>query len=107
MFSLCPRPPADLRGDSVGRLMVRLAVPAITAQLINALYNMVDRMYIGNLPGDEGVRSLGALGVCLPLIMIVSAFGTMIGAGSSAAATGRVPRISWATVCPCWSDSPW
>ena len=57
MFSLRPRPPADLRGDSVGRLMVRLAVPAITAQLINALYNMVDRMYIGNLPGDEGVRS--------------------------------------------------
>ena len=86
MFSLRPRPPADLRGDSVGRLMVRLAVPAITAQLINALYNMVDRMYIGNLPGDEGVRSLGALGVCLPLIMIVSAFGTMIGAGGSALA---------------------
>lgn len=94
--------------------MVRLAVPAITAQLINALYNMVDRMYIGNLPGDEGVRSLGALGVCLPLIMIVSAFGTMIGAGGSALAAiklgggdRRVPRISWATVCPCWSDSPW
>lgn len=43
-------------------------------------------MYIGNLPGDEGVRSLGALGVCLPLIMIVSAFGTMIGAGGSALA---------------------
>ncbi len=66
--------------------MFRLAIPAITAQLINALYNMVDRMYIGNLPGDEGVRSLGALGVCLPLIMIVSAFGTMVGAGGAALA---------------------
>ena len=41
----------DLGRDSVGRLLARLALPAITAQLINALYNIVDRMYIGHIPG--------------------------------------------------------
>ena len=80
----------DLRHDSVGKLLFKLAVPAILAQVINALYNIVDRIYIGNLPGEVGTQSIAALGVCLPLIMIVSALGAMIGVGGSALAAIRM-----------------
>ena len=43
----------DLGNDRIGSLLVRLALPAITAQLINALYNIVDRIYIGHMPGKR------------------------------------------------------
>lgn len=81
---------ADLGGESIGRLMFRLAVPAIAAQVINALYNIVDRIYIGNLPGALGTQSIAALGVSFPLIIIISAFGTMVGIGGSALAAIRM-----------------
>ena len=55
----------DLGKDGIGRLMLRLAVPAIAAQVINALYNIVDRMYIGNIP-EIGGQALAAVGVCGP-----------------------------------------
>ena len=76
----------DLGKDGIGRLMLRLAVPAIAAQVINALYNIVDRMYIGNLPGQQGTQSIAALGVSLPLIVVISAFGSLVGIGGSALA---------------------
>ena len=57
----------------VGKLLIQLAVPAITAQVINLLYNMVDRIYIGHMP-EEGALALTGVGVCMPVIMIVSAF---------------------------------
>ena len=50
-----------------------LAVPAITSQVVNALYNMVDRMYIGHIP-EVGSAALTGVGVCFPIIMIISAF---------------------------------
>lgn len=65
----------------VGKLLFRLAVPTVTAQIINMLYNIVDRIYVGHIPG-EGQAALTGLGVCLPLIMLVSAF-------SASAAVGR------------------
>lgn len=68
--------------EPVGKLMCKLALPAITAQVINALYNIVDRMYIGRMP-ENGSLALGALGVAFPLIMILSAFSSLIGMGGA------------------------
>lgn len=66
--------------EPVGRLLARLAVPTVTAQVINMLYNIVDRVYIGHIP-HEGTLALTGVGVCMPLIMIVSAFAAFIGFG--------------------------
>ena len=66
----------------VGRLLASLALPAITAQVINALYNIVDRMYIGRMP-EGGSLALAALGVAFPLIMIISAFAALVGMGGA------------------------
>lgn len=63
--------------EPVGRLLLRLALPTVTAQLINMLYNIVDRIYIGHIPG-EGALALTGVGVCMPLIMIVSAFAAPV-----------------------------
>lgn len=66
----------------VGRLLLSLALPAITAQVINALYNIVDRIYIGRLESG-GTYALAALGVTFPLIMIISAFAAFVGMGGA------------------------
>ena len=68
--------------EPVGKLMFRLALPTITAQLINMLYNIVDRIYIGHIPG-EGALALTGVGVCMPLIMVVSAFAALVGNGGA------------------------
>lgn len=68
--------------EPVGKLLLRLALPTVTAQIINMLYNIVDRMYIGHIPG-EGALALTGVGVCMPLIMIVSAFAALIGFGGA------------------------
>lgn len=72
----------DLGKEPVGRLLVILALPAITSQVINALYNMVDRMYIGHIEGI-GADALTGAGVCFPIIMIVSAFAYLLGMGGA------------------------
>ena len=66
----------------VGRLLFKLAIPTIAAQLINMLYNVVDRIYIGHM-GDDGSLALTGLGVCLPIIMVVSAFAALISSGGA------------------------
>ena len=68
--------------EPIGRLLVKLAVPTVTAQLINMLYNIVDRMYIGHIK-DVGSLALTGVGVCMPLILIVSAFAALIGSGGA------------------------
>ena len=70
----------------VGKLFWRLALPAILAQLVNVLYNIVDRVYIGHLP-DIGAAALTGVGVTLPAIMIISAFAALVSAGGA-------PRVS-------------
>ena len=70
----------DLGKEPIGHLLFVLAVPSIISQVVNALYNMVDRMYIGHIPG-EGAAALTGLGVCFPVIMIVSAFAALMGMG--------------------------
>ena len=66
----------------VGGLLVKLAIPTVAAQLINMLYNIVDRIYIGHMPGD-GNLALTGVGVCLPIILIVSAFAALFGSGGA------------------------
>ena len=68
--------------EPVGKLLMKLALPTVAAQLINMLYNIVDRIYIGHIPGD-GAMALTGVGVCMPLIMIVSAFAALVGFGGS------------------------
>lgn len=72
----------DLGKDSVKRLLFALAVPAITSQVVNVLYNMVDRMYIGHIP-EIGPAALTGVGICFPVIMIISAFANLIGMGGA------------------------
>lgn len=72
--------------EPVGKLLLKLAVPTVIAQLVNMLYNIVDRIYIGHMPGD-GSLALTGVGVCMPIILVVSAF-------SSFSATGGAPRAS-------------
>ena len=66
----------------LGKLIFQLALPGILAQLINVLYNMVDRMYIGHMP-ETGATALTGLGVCLPILVLISAFSSFAGAGGA------------------------
>ena len=72
----------DLGSDRIGSLLLRLALPAIMAQLINALYNIVDRMYIGHIP-SVGDVALTGVGVTFPILMLISAFSAFIGMGGA------------------------
>lgn len=72
----------DLANKPVGKLLFQLALPAIAAQIINVLYNVVDRMYIGHIP-DIGAMALTGVGVTMPVIMAVSAFAYLISMGGS------------------------
>ena len=72
--------------EPVGKLLLKLAVPTVIAQLVNMLYNIVDRIYIGHMP-EEGSLALTGVGVCLPLILMISAFAALV-------ASGGAPRAS-------------
>lgn len=66
----------------LGRLMLSLALPTVLAQLINVLYNVVDRIYIGHMQGD-GNPALTGVGVTLPIITLIAAFSAFAGAGGA------------------------
>lgn len=68
--------------EPVGKLLFRLALPTLAAQIINMLYNIVDRIYIGHIP-DVGAMALTGVGVCLPIILIVSAFAALVSSGGA------------------------
>lgn len=70
----------------VGKLLWKLSIPTVCAQMINMLYNLVDRIYIGHIP-ETGALALTGLGVCFPLLMIVSAFASLV-------CSGGAPRAS-------------
>ncbi|MDD6208826.1 MAG: MATE family efflux transporter [Clostridiales bacterium] len=71
-----------LRTEPLGKLMFRLSLPTVVAQLINMLYNIIDRIYIGHIP-NVGASALTGVGVCMPLILIVSAFAALVGSGGA------------------------
>ena len=83
--------PHGLAEGSIGRWMFSLAAPAVVAQVINLLYNIVDRIYIGHMPG-VGATALTGVGLCMPILMLVNAFAMLSGAGGApraAIAMGR------------------
>ncbi len=71
----------DLGTGKVGKLLVSLALPSIIAQLVNLLYNIVDRVFIGRIPNGE--IAMAGVGVAFPIIMLVSAFSALIGFGGA------------------------
>ena len=73
---------SDLGKDPVFSLVLHLAVPAMIANFVNVLYNIVDRMFIGNIPGSGGLALAGA-GICGPIVTLLSSFGTLVGLGGS------------------------
>ena len=70
----------DFAEGSVRRKTLALAAPMLIAQVLNLLYNIVDRIYIGKIPG-EGTAALAGLGLCFPVVTIVTAFANLFGAG--------------------------
>lgn len=94
-----------------GKLLFSLALPTITSQIVNMLYNLVDRVYIGHMQPAEtvGKLALTGVGVCLPIIMVISAFAALL---AMAAHPGPPLRKDgetaakqsglWATALPCW-----
>ncbi len=74
--------PIGLGTAPVGRLVAKLAAPAVVAQIINLLYNLVDRMYVGRIP-QIGTDALAGLGVALPITLILSAFSNLVGMGGA------------------------
>ena len=81
----------DLGKEPIGRLLLVLAIPTIASQVINALYYMVDRMYIGHIP-EIGAAALTGVGVSFPIIMIVSAFAALVGMGGAPQASIAMGR---------------
>lgn len=71
----------NLGEGSVGKLLINLAVPAIIAQMVNLLYNIVDRIFIGRMANGE--IAMAGIGVAMPIIMIISAFSYLIGSGGA------------------------
>lgn len=72
----------DFSKGSVAKHIMSIAGPMIVAQLINVLYNVIDRIYIGRIP-NVATLAMGGLGICLPIISIVMAFANLFGMGGS------------------------
>lgn len=72
----------DLQNDSIPSLVLRLAIPAMIAQFVNILYSIIDRIYIGHIAGIGGL-ALAGVGVCGPIVTLLSSFGTLVGLGGS------------------------
>ena len=84
----------DMGSGSNPKLMLNLAIPAIVTQLINMLYNIVDRIYIGHIP-DAGASALTGVGLFLPILMMINAFAMLAGSGGApraAIAMGKQDR---------------
>ncbi|MGN1189164.1 MAG: MATE family efflux transporter, partial [Candidatus Ornithospirochaeta sp.] len=82
---------SELGSAPIGPLLFKLAIPTVVAQLINMLYNVVDRIYLGHIPG-EGSLALTGVGVCLPIILVVSAFAALVASGGAPKASIAMGR---------------
>ena len=72
----------ELATEPIGKLFFRLAVPAVVAQVINVLYNIIDRVYIGHIP-EVGAIALTGVGVTMPIILAISAFASLVSMGGA------------------------
>ena len=68
--------------EKIPRLMLQMAIPSIIAQVINILYNIVDRIYIGHISG-VGAAALTGVGLTFPIITLISAFSAFVGTGGA------------------------
>lgn len=76
--------PKELGTESIGKLLLRYAVPAVVAMTASSLYNMIDRVFIGHIgTGAEGALALSGLAVTFPIMNLSAAFGAMVGVGGS------------------------
>lgn len=82
--------------EKISKLVFRLAIPSVIAQLINLVYNMVDRIYIGHI-AEVGSLALTGVGVCMPLMMILTAFSQLVGAGGAPLASIALGKQDAAT----------
>ncbi len=80
------KPTGDFSKGIIPSLIMRLALPIMLAELVNVLYNIVDRMYVGHMPG-AGTLALTGLGVCFPLITLIGAFANLFSTGGATLAT--------------------
>ena len=71
-----------LAAEPIGKLFISLAIPSIISQIVNLLYSVVDRMYVGYIP-ETGTVALTALGVCVPIITLVSSFAQLVSSGAA------------------------
>ena len=74
---------SEIFSKNITKLILKMSFPMIIAQVINLLYNIVDRAYIGNYDVDTGVIAIGGLGACFPIIIIISAFSSLFGMGGA------------------------
>ncbi len=81
----------DMGADSIPKLFARLAIPAVVAQIINLLYNIVDRIYIGHIP-EVGASALTGVGLFVPIFMLINAFAMLAGAGGAPLASIAMGR---------------
>lgn len=72
----------DFSKGNIPAVVMRMALPLIAAQLVNVLYNVVDRIYIGHIP-NVGSMALTGVGIALPVISILSAFAGLFGQGGA------------------------
>ena len=72
----------DLGRDDIRLLVMRIALPSMLAQFVSVLYSVVDRMYIGNIP-EIGETALAGVGVCGPIVTLITAFGSLVGIGGA------------------------
>ena len=75
-------PSSELATKPLGRLLLRFAIPSIFAQIVNLLYNIVDRIFVGRIP-EIGPLALAGLGVAFPIILIISSFSFLAGMGGA------------------------
>lgn len=74
----------ELGQESIGKLLLKFSVPAIIGMIVNALYNIVDRIFIGQIPGGIGELALSGVTVTFPISTVIMAFGMLVGIGSAA-----------------------
>ena len=103
----------DMGSGSVKKLMLQLMIPAVVAQVVNLLYNIVDRIYIGHIAGI-GAAALTGVGLFTPILMLLNAFAMLVGAGGAPRTPLRWDRAirnrqkrSFPTALPCCCSSRW
>ena len=72
----------ELATGNISRLLAKLAIPAVIAQVINLLYSVVDRIYIGHIP-ESGASALTGVGLFMPILMLINAFALLAGSGGA------------------------